>query len=103
MAGFHGGRNSKSSRSVGEDSCHRVLSSPGSVPQEPGENEESVFWVKKMDRVAQGYDQTLMLTGFAFANFGMVRESIKYFEAALKINHKNRASRFYLQKYGGKS
>jgi len=68
-----------------------------------GENEESLLWVKKMDRVAQGYDQTLMLTGFAFANFGMVPESLKYFEAALKINHKNRASRFYLQKYGDNS
>jgi len=52
--------------------------------------------------VAQGYDQTLMLTGFAFANFEMVPESIQYFEAALKINPKNRASQFYLRKYGGK-
>jgi len=43
-----------------------------------------------------------MLAGFAFANFEMVQESLKYFEAALKINPKNRASRFYLRKYGGK-
>jgi hypothetical protein len=67
-----------------------------------GENAEGVRWVRKMDTVAQGYDQTLMLTGFAFANFGMVPESLKYFEAALKINPKNRASRFYIQKYSGK-
>jgi len=67
-----------------------------------GETEESLLWVKKMDRVAQGYDQTLMLTGYAFANFEMVQESINYFEAALKINPKNRASQFYLRKYGGK-
>jgi hypothetical protein len=66
-----------------------------------GENEEGLLWVKKMDTVAQGYDQTLMLTGFAFANFEMVPESLKYFEAALKINPKNRASLFYLQKFGG--
>jgi len=67
-----------------------------------GEKEEALLWVKKMDRVAQGYDQTLMLTGYAFANFEMVQESINYFEAALKINPKNRASQFYLRKYGGK-
>jgi tetratricopeptide (TPR) repeat protein len=53
-----------------------------------------------METVAQGYDQTLMLTGFAFANFGMIPEALRYFEAALKINPKNRASRFYLQNYG---
>jgi tetratricopeptide (TPR) repeat protein len=67
-----------------------------------GENEEGLRWVRKMGTVAQGYDQTLMLTGFAFANFEMVQESLKYFEAALKINPKNRASQFYLQKYGSK-
>ena len=67
-----------------------------------GEHEESLLWVKKMETVARGYDQTLMLTGFAFADFEMVPEALKYFEAALKINPKNRASRFYLQKYGGK-
>jgi hypothetical protein len=67
-----------------------------------GEKEEGLLWVRKMDSVAQGYDQTLMLTGFAFANFEMVQESLRYFEAALKINPKNRASQFYLRKYGGK-
>jgi hypothetical protein len=67
-----------------------------------GETQEGLLWVRKMDTVAQGYDQTLMLTGFAFANFEMVQESVKYFEAALKINPKNRASQFYLRKYGGK-
>jgi len=67
-----------------------------------GEKEEGLLWVRKMDGVAQGYDQTLMLTGFAFANFEMVQESLRYFEAALKINPKNRASQFYLRKYGGK-
>jgi hypothetical protein len=65
-----------------------------------GENAESLVWVKKMETVAQGYDQTLMLTGYAFANFDMLPEALRYFEAALKINPKNRASRFYLQKYG---
>ena len=65
-----------------------------------GENAEGLLWVRKMETVAQGYDQTLMLTGFAFANFGMIPEALRYFEAALKINPKNRASRFYLQKYG---
>lgn len=64
-----------------------------------GEHEESLLWVRKMDTVAQGYDQTLMLTGFAFANFGMIPESLKYFEAALKINPKNRASKFYLERF----
>ena len=63
-----------------------------------GEHEESLLWVKKMGPVAQGYDQTLMLTGFAFANFEMVPESLQYFEAALKINPKNRASKFYLER-----
>ncbi|MBP1738879.1 MAG: hypothetical protein H6Q48_1172, partial [Deltaproteobacteria bacterium] len=67
-----------------------------------GETQEGLLWVRKMGTVAQGYDQTLMLTGFAFANFEMVPESIQYFEAALKINPKNRASQFYLRKYGGK-
>jgi len=67
-----------------------------------GEHEEGLLWLKKMETVAQGYDQTLMLTGFVFANFEMVQESLKYFEAALKINPKNRASQFYLRKYGGK-
>jgi hypothetical protein len=68
-----------------------------------GEREEGLSWVRKMDRVARGYDQTLMLTGFAFASFEMVPESLKYFEAALKVNHKNRAARSYLRKYEGKS
>jgi hypothetical protein len=63
-----------------------------------GETEEGLRWVRKMESVAQGYDQTLMLTGFAFANFEMARESLKYFEAALKINPKNRASRLYLER-----
>jgi tetratricopeptide (TPR) repeat protein len=67
-----------------------------------GETEEALRWLRKMDSVAQGYDQTLMLTGFAFANFEMPSEALKYFEAALKINPKNRASQFYLHKYGGK-
>jgi hypothetical protein len=66
-----------------------------------GENEEGLRWVRKMATVAQGYDQTLMLTGFAFASFEMVPESLKYFEAALKVNPKNRASQLYLRKYGG--
>jgi len=64
-----------------------------------GETQEGLLWVRKMDTVAQGYDQTLMLTGFAFANFEMVQESLKYFEAALKINPKNRASKFYLERF----
>ena len=51
------------------------------------------------DKVAQGYDQTLMLRGFAFAKFGMVEESLKYFEAVLKIDPKNRASKFYLERF----
>jgi len=48
--------------------------------------------------VAQGYDQTLMLTEFAFASFEMTPESLKYFEAAFRINPKNRASKFYLER-----
>jgi tetratricopeptide (TPR) repeat protein len=64
-----------------------------------GEYAESLLWVKKMETVAQGYDQTLMLTGFAFANFDMIPEALRYFEAALEINPRNRASRFYPQKY----
>ena len=67
-----------------------------------GENGEAIAWVKKMDSVAHGYDQTLMLTGYAFANLGRIPESLKYFEAALKINPKNQGSRSYLRKYGGK-
>jgi|WetSurMetagenome_2_1015567.scaffolds.fasta_scaffold01831_6 hypothetical protein len=67
-----------------------------------GEREEGLSWVRKMDRVAQGYDQTLMLTGFAFGNFGRIPESLWYFEAALKINPKNKAAQSYLRRYGGK-
>jgi tetratricopeptide (TPR) repeat protein len=66
-----------------------------------GENETAMAWVKRMDAVAHGYDQTLMLTGFAFANLGRIPESLKYFEAALKINPKNQAARSNLRKYGG--
>jgi tetratricopeptide (TPR) repeat protein len=67
-----------------------------------GEMEEGFRWVRAMDTVAQGYDQTLILTGFAFANLGMVQESLQYFEAALKINPKNPSARFYLRKHKGK-
>jgi hypothetical protein len=70
--------------------------------QERNEEEESLACVRKMERISQGYDATLMLTGFALARQGRVSEAVHYFEEALKINPKNRASRFYLQQYAGK-
>jgi tetratricopeptide (TPR) repeat protein len=67
-------------------------------------NEEvaSLACLRKMERIAQGYDATLMLTGFALARHDRVSEAVHYFEEALKINPKNRASRFYLRQYARK-
>jgi tetratricopeptide (TPR) repeat protein len=70
--------------------------------QSRNEDEESLACIRKMERIAQGYDATLMLTGFALAHHDRVPEAVHYFEAALKINPKNRASRFYLRQYAGK-
>jgi hypothetical protein len=66
------------------------------------EREEDLACVRKMERVAEGYDQTLMLTGFALTHLDRIPEAARYFEAALKINPKNRASQFDLHKYAGK-
>jgi hypothetical protein len=66
------------------------------------EREEDLGCVRKMERVAEGYDQTLMLAGFALTHLDRIPEAARYFEAALRINPKNRASQFYLHKYAGK-
>ena len=54
-----------------------------------------------MESVADGYDQTLMLTGRAYARFGMIPKALKYFRDALKINRKNHIAMYYLELYGG--
>jgi len=69
--------------------------------EERHEQEQRLFCIKKMESAAQGYDQTLMLTGRAYARMDMVPEATKYFKAALAINPKNRVSQFYLEKYAG--
>jgi len=63
------------------------------------EQAQRLFCIKKMESAAQGYDQTLMLTGRAYARMGVVPEATKYFKAALAVNPKNRVSQFYLKKY----
>jgi tetratricopeptide (TPR) repeat protein len=67
--------------------------------EERHEQEQRLFCTKKMESAAQGYDQTLMLTGRAYARMEMVPKATKYFKAALAINPKNRVARFYLKKY----
>jgi len=71
--------------------------------EERHEQEQRLFCIKKMESAAQGYDQTLMLTGRAYARMDMVPEATKYFKAALAINPKNRVSLFYLKKYMDRS
>lgn len=67
--------------------------------EERHEKEKRLFCIKKMESAAQGYDQTLMLTGRAYARMEMIQKAVKYFKAALLINPKNRVARFYLKKY----
>jgi hypothetical protein len=63
------------------------------------EQDQRLYCIKKMESAAEGYDQTLMLTGRAYARMEMVSKATKYFRAALAINPKNRVARFYLKKY----
>jgi hypothetical protein len=63
------------------------------------EAELSMLWARKMETVAEGYDQTLMLTGHVYMKKGMASEAIRCFESALEINPRNEVSRFYLRKY----
>lgn len=65
------------------------------------EHTEALACIRKMEKIAEGYDATLMLTGFALAQEDRISEAIRYFEAALKVNPKNRGSRFYLRRYAG--
>jgi hypothetical protein len=65
------------------------------------ERKQQLFWIKRMESVADGYDQTLMLTGRAYVKAGMVPKGLKYFRDALEINPKNRIAIYYLDQYGG--
>lgn len=66
-----------------------------------GEGDLQLFWIDKMAEVADGYDQTLMLTGRAYAGAGHIANAVRYFHAALAINPKDRISQYYLQKLVG--
>jgi len=65
------------------------------------EKKQQLLWIRKMESVADGYDQTLMLTGRAYARYGMIPKALKYFRDALKINRKNHIAMYYLKRYGG--
>jgi tetratricopeptide (TPR) repeat protein len=58
-----------------------------------------MLWARKMETVAEGYDQTLMLTGHVYMKKGMASEAIRCFESALEINPRNAVSRLYLKRY----
>lgn len=66
--------------------------------EERKEPVQRLYWIRKMETVAGGYDQTLMLTGRAYARMGMVAEATRFFEAALRVNPKNHVSRLLLER-----
>lgn len=65
------------------------------------ERKQQLLWIKKMETVADGYDQTLMLTGRAYARAGMIPDALRYFHDALKINRKNHIAKYFIKRYGG--
>jgi len=67
--------------------------------EQRNEQQQRLHWIRKMESVAGGFDRTLMLTGREFGRIGMVSKAIQYFEKALTVNPKNRAAKFYLEKY----
>jgi hypothetical protein len=67
--------------------------------EDRNEAELSMLWARKMETVAEGYDQTLMLTGHVYMKKGMASEAIRCFESALEINPRNAVSRLYLKRY----
>ena len=61
------------------------------------EHDKRLVWVKKMEDVAKGYDQTLVLAGQAYAELGLDAKATRCFVAALAVNKKNQGARGQLE------